>query len=241
MVLDRGMSTGLDHVRLEDAIREADVSRTATYRCWPHRDDFVVDLLAALATHALPIASTRGDRATSVLRDVIEQDPASLRTVDGRRATLRRAVSATARDDLLADRDEGRRWRVYLGLALAIPALSDGESRARVSAAVAQAEAQVLDRLERNYRHLLGLFGFTATVDMRELAGIGLAVMRGLVVGSYAGSATDAGAAYALLVDGTAVAVDSSNWGDERIRQLLDEVSGEDTFDLRENSAPHGP
>ncbi|WP_148281428.1 hypothetical protein [Tsukamurella sp. 1534] len=230
-VLADGMSTGLEHVRLEDAVRDADVSRTAAYRCWPQRDDFVADLLAALAEHALPVASTRGERATAVLRDAVGDDPRELRTVDGRRAALRRVVALSADDDLLADREESRRWRLFLTLALAVPALPEGERRDRVSAAVAAAEEAVLERLQANYRRLLEMFGFTAVVGYRELAGVGLALMRGYVVGGYAGTGSGTpGLAYALLVDGAAAPSDTSEWDGRRARALLDELAAPDAF-----------
>ncbi|WP_148673215.1 hypothetical protein [Tsukamurella tyrosinosolvens] len=78
-----GLGTGLEHIRLEDVVRDADVSRTAAYRCWPQREDFLADVLAALAEPALPIASTRGARATTVVREAVGADPGAC----GRSAT----------------------------------------------------------------------------------------------------------------------------------------------------------
>lgn len=226
------MNTGLEHVRLEDAVRDADVSRTAAYRCWPNREDFLADLMVALVPHALPIVSTRGARATAVVRRAVGDGAGDLRTVDGRRGVLRRVVSMSADDDLLADLDEHRRWRLYLTLAMAVPALPEGERHDRVAAAVAAGEETVLGRLEENYRRLLDLFGFTSQVPYRRLAEIGLAMMRGYVVGGHAGAGSvTPGEGYALLVDAAASPSDPSDWNEGRARQLLDALAGSDVFD----------
>ncbi|WP_139184133.1 hypothetical protein [Tsukamurella pulmonis] len=231
-VLDEGPGNGLDHVRLEDAVREADVSRTAAYRCWAQREDFLADVLAALAEEALPVASTRGARATAVLRDAVGNDAGALRTVADRRAALVRAVTASADDDLLADRNENRRWRLYLTLAVAVPTLPEGTQRERVVAAVERAEAAVTDRLETNYRRLFELFGFTSTVPYRELATVGLALMRGYVLGGRTGAAgASPGRGYALLADGAATPSDTGEWDEARARGLLEALAAPDVFD----------
>ncbi|KXP01940.1 hypothetical protein AXK59_20885 [Tsukamurella tyrosinosolvens] len=231
-VVAEGLGTGLEHIRLEDAVRDADVSRTAAYRCWPQREDFLADVLAALAEPALPIASTRGARATTVVREAVGADPRSLRTVGDRRSALLRAVAASADDDLLADREEDRRWRLYLTLAMVVPSLPAGPQRDRVVAAVDRAEDAVVSRLEDDYRRLFELFGFSSIVEYRELATVGLALMRGYVVGGHTGAApARPGLGYALLADGAATPSDGEDWDEERGRRVLDRLAAPDVFD----------
>ena len=51
---------------------------------------------------------------------VVEADSERLTTVDGRRTVLLAAVRAAAEDDIAADREQFRRWRTYLALAMAV-------------------------------------------------------------------------------------------------------------------------
>lgn len=211
-------------------MRDADVSRTAAYRCWPRRDDFVADLLADLAAVAVPVGGERGPQATAALRRVVTARPGRLRTVGGRREVLLEAVTAAAVDDLEAETAAG--WRMYLSLALALPALPAGDGRDRVVAAVAEAEDALLTRLERGYRAVLELLGFAPRAGYGALAGVANALFRGLVVGGQAGS--DAGravaAAMAVLVDGGTEPVDDADWNEERIAVVVDAVAAEDVF-----------
>ena len=49
-----GLTVSLDHISFEDIIRDADVSRSAVYRRWPHKDLFFSDLVKHLARNATP-------------------------------------------------------------------------------------------------------------------------------------------------------------------------------------------
>ena len=49
-----GLTVGLDHISVEELIREAGVSRSAVYRRWPYKDLFFADLVAELAKNAVP-------------------------------------------------------------------------------------------------------------------------------------------------------------------------------------------
>lgn len=233
-VTEGGWASGLEHVRLEDAVRDADVSRTAAYRCWPRRDEFLADLLVDLAMQALPVEGDRGARATAVLREAVGADPNALRSPEGRRDALRRAVVASAVDDLAADRAESGRWRLYLGLATAVPAVPVEAGRARVAQAVKDAEDAVLDRLEGNYRQLLELFGCGPVGSCREVAAVGVVLMRGLVIGSFvagaAGQDEAAAAAFGYLVDAAVVPTDTSVWDRTRAQALIDAFAATDVF-----------
>jgi AcrR family transcriptional regulator len=57
MVNRTGLTVSLDHISLEQVIRDAGVSRSAAYRRWPYKDLFFSDLVKQLAK-APPWASS---------------------------------------------------------------------------------------------------------------------------------------------------------------------------------------
>ena len=232
-VMREGLTSGIEHIRLEDAVRDADVSRTAAYRCWGKREDFLIDLLEDIAAGAMPVDSDRGDRATAVIRDAVGTRWSRLVTVEGRREMLREAVVAAAMDDIAADREEWHRWQIFLGLTLAVPTLPRGDGRERVVAAVAAAEQEALARIEASHRILLSLFGFEPRNGYALLAETVLAVMRGLVVSSYVndGARSDVVAhTYGSLLDGALQPVDQSRWHESTARALIDGLAVPDIF-----------
>lgn len=188
-----GLAVGLEQVSFEDAIRAADVSRTAAYRCWPNKNAFLADLAVELAEIAVPVVATRSGQATELIRSVVARNADRLTSPSDRAEILEEVVRVTATDDFNADRAETVRWRTYLALVMSVESLPAGDLRTKVAAAVARADDLLLDRLAGNYRELVEFFGFTARIDYRSLAAIGLAMMRGLVIGEMVrpGTATD--------------------------------------------------
>ena len=59
MVHRTGLTVSLDHISLEEVIRDADVSRSAVYRRWPYKDLFFSDLVKQLAKDATTTCSRR--------------------------------------------------------------------------------------------------------------------------------------------------------------------------------------
>ena len=66
MISSGGLTVSLDHISLEQLIRDADVSRSTVYRRWPHKDLFFSDLVRELAEecHAHPAGSGARARTT---------------------------------------------------------------------------------------------------------------------------------------------------------------------------------
>jgi hypothetical protein len=59
MVNRTGLTVSLEHLSVEDVIREAGVARSAVYRRWPYpyKDLFLSDLANELAKAAIPTAA----------------------------------------------------------------------------------------------------------------------------------------------------------------------------------------
>lgn len=233
-----GLTVGLDHLSFEEAIRDADVSRTAAYRCWPHKEAFLADLVVALAEQAIPAAPTRNVHGTTLVRTTVADHADQLATVEGRRQVLDRVVRVTAADDFDLDRAELARWRTYLALVMSLQTMTPGPLRDKVAAAVADADRRLVARVARNYRRIMEILGFTATVEDSTLAGIGIALMRGLVIGDLA-SPTAAADRSRLELPATAFAAviaeyvepcDSSPWDAMSVSAKLAELEVEDLF-----------
>lgn len=230
-----GLAVGLDHLSFEEAIREADVSRTAAYRCWPHKDAFLADLSVELARQAVPVAPTRNEHSTRLVRDLVHAHAGRLRTRAQRARTLEEVVRVTAADDFDLDRVEARRWQTYLALILALRTMPPGPLRDQVADALAEADDLLTDRVAGSYRMLIEFFGFRSVVDYPTLARIGLALMRGLVVGELAGRPTDAGPdvaaiAFAGLLVANIEPADESTWSRSTIEAKLAALAVEDIF-----------
>ena len=70
MVTHEGLTVSLDHLSLEDIIRDADVSRSAVYRRWPFKDLFFSDLVKELAKNATP---TIAEDEVTLMRQVLTE------------------------------------------------------------------------------------------------------------------------------------------------------------------------
>lgn len=229
-----GLAVGLERVNFEDAIRAADVSRTAAYRHWPHKDAFLADLVVELAGVAIPVAATRSRRSTALIRSVVGDHGNRLHGTEERGRVLEAVVRAAATDDFAIGRTEQEQWGSYLILMMSVQSMPAGELREKVSAAVAGADDRLIDRIAGNYRRLVEFFDYRATVDYRELAAIGLAMLRGLVIGGMARDGAEAGdtpgIAFAALV-AAAVEPDGQHpWDEARVAAKLAELDVDDLF-----------
>lgn len=230
-----GVTVGLDGLSFEDAIRAADVSRTAAYRCWPHKDAFLADVAVALAERAIPATATRNRHGTTMIRSIVTEHADRLATVAGRSQVLDIVVRHTAEDDFDMDRQEAARWQTYLAVLMSLQTMPAGTLRDRVTAAVGDADDRFVARLIDSYRRIAEFFGFRATVDYQVLAAIGVALMRGLVMGDLARPDRTHGdlpaVAFGSLISSNIEPFDTEDWDQETITNKLAQLSAPDMFD----------
>ena len=183
-VAEAGLTVSLDHIRLEDVIREAGVSRSAVYRRWPSKGEFLGDLLFELARGQAPIADTGTPEAGATIRRILGERFDDLATPEGRRRAVAAIVRETAEQDLRHVAGS-RQWRTYLALTVTFVGMPAGDLRDRVSAALAESERTLTGRIARNHEavgRLLAMRPARPEAGWGALAHLANALMRGMVV-----------------------------------------------------------
>jgi AcrR family transcriptional regulator len=130
MLLDRGISAGVSHIRLQEVVRRAGLTTGAAYRLWADQDAFHHDLAVAAATWraAMPIAEP-----WSRIGDLVDSRAPLMEVV---------RVGAQAHVDTFDDEDRRhqRSARSFL-VALALRATSGSWSDLRDASVARHAES----------------------------------------------------------------------------------------------------
>ena len=182
MVNRTGLTVSLDHIGLEDVIREADVSRSAVYRRWPYKDLFISDLVRQLAANATP---TIVADEVAMIRQIAAGHLDWLGTPELRHALVMELLRQLPLLDFQTLYSSAG-WRTYLALHATFMSLADGELRDEVGAALAQSEREHRARVAQAWEQLTGLLGYRlrpeAGVTFDIVATLLDAAIRGLVI-----------------------------------------------------------
>ena len=187
-----GLTVSLDHISLEDVIRDARVSRSAAYRRWPYKDLFFADLLKALA-RATNLGTAVEDEGSDLVNSVLREGFDRLSTAQSRHDLVVELI----RQGALHDFDTVYRstaWRTYFALHAAFIGLPVGDLRSEVQAALAASELAFTDRISRSYQRLSALLGYRLRpgngITFESFASLLLASLTGHVVKALAAPET---------------------------------------------------
>jgi len=182
MVHRDGLTVSLDHISLEEVIRDADVSRSAVYRRWPYKDLFFSDLVKELACGATPEIV---DDELSLIRRIVAERLGWLDTPKLRHGLVIELIRQLALFDFEALYGSAR-WRTYLALHATFLSLADGQLRDQVGEALARSERDHRARVAHAWELLAGLFGYRLRPELgatfETVAALLDAAMRGLVL-----------------------------------------------------------
>jgi AcrR family transcriptional regulator len=182
MVSRSGLTVSLDHISLEEVIRDAGVSRSAVYRRWPYKDLFFSDLVKELARSAIP---TILDEELALIRRIVAERLDWLETPERRHGLVIELIRQLALLDFQRLHGSAQ-WRTYLALNATFQSLADGELRDQVGEALAQSEHAHRARVAKAWELLAGLFGYRLRPELgasfETLAALLDATMRGLVI-----------------------------------------------------------
>lgn len=177
-----GLTVSLDHISLEEVIREAGVSRSAVYRRWPYKDLFFRDVVIELARNAAPGIF---DQEVRLLRQVVAEHDEWLATPELRTGLVAELIRRLALLDFEVLYGSAT-WRTYLTLNAAFLGIADGEAREQVRAALAESEQAHIASVAAAWELLAGLFGFrlrpSTEATFETLARLLDASLRGLVL-----------------------------------------------------------
>jgi AcrR family transcriptional regulator len=153
---EHGVSVGLDRLRFEDVIRDANVSRSSAYRRWPSRDAFVEDVLVELAggVYQPGIGAVVARRAGDVLGVL----PASATDPGARRDLLVELVRLTFETDVVATAASAE-FRAFLALRAAFTGIESDELRGRFATALAVTDRRTVARGAAILARVADVFG----------------------------------------------------------------------------------
>jgi AcrR family transcriptional regulator len=181
MVNEAGLTVSLEHISLEEVIREAGVARSAVYRRWPYKDLFFSDLLREIARAVAPASVAGRETGHAVLARIAAERLDRVETPEGRRAML---LELIRREQDFAVVHRSAEWRTYLALHATFLSLPDGNLRTDVQAALTASERGFTTRIAAAWQEWAELFGFR----LRPALGTGFEALASLVSAHFRGT-----------------------------------------------------
>jgi AcrR family transcriptional regulator len=179
-----GVTVSLEELSLERVIQIAGVPRSAVYRIWPYKGDFVDDLLCHMAKPDWLGASAFDQLTVDRASQFVMSHADKLDNPEGRRLVLQEAVRQAVKmnfEALVAS----KRWHAYIALLATAQSTHDEHARARIVAALRESAVSFTTKMTAFYTamaQLLGLRMRHPAYRLEHLVAAGAALLDGLAL-----------------------------------------------------------
>lgn len=198
VIRQRGLTVGLEDIRMEDLIAAAEVPRSSVWRIWASKSEYTAELVRTAVDPEVAdlrrVAFDPGSR--DVAAEMVRGFEGRLGTPEERRLAfleMNRVLTRRHLERLVAS----PAWRTYTALLASVPAITPVEARQRLARGLEDAERQYHDAMAGSYEAVfprLGLRLRSPGYTYRHLAVATAAVVEGLalrgVLASLTGPAT---------------------------------------------------
>jgi len=182
MALETGAALTIEHLLLEEVIQRARVPRSSVYRLWPHREDYVDELLCYLAGSGSWFSerSVLDPETFTMVKQVLDENQALMGTPEGRLAMLREVVRITAQRNY-ESLTSSAPWRLHMALVATLGSTRSGEARKQIAAALEDAQRVTRESMVAVLGYIMERLGMRLrdpayTLDHVQMAG-GLLIM----------------------------------------------------------------
>lgn len=160
VIRERGLTVGLDDIRMEDLIAAAEVPRSSVWRIWTAKAEYAADLLiSAVDPRGADLLRTFLDEQTlGVAETLLAEHADRLGTPEQRRAVLEEIIRTAVEHNylLLAG---SRAWRTYFALLASLPSVQDERVRRAIAARMYEAERAFTVRMGEFWASLASRVG----------------------------------------------------------------------------------
>jgi len=183
----RGLTVGLDEVRMEDLISAAEVPRSSVWRIWPGKWDYLVDVLASAADPdgANLLRPHEDTRTLEIAVGVVHDRPELLATPEGRRTLFVETVRIALEHNYRVH-STSTMWRTYMALLSTVTAIADDDARMKIANRLQAAERSgfiaVMAEFYEGLSAALGLRLREERYTFEHIALAGSALVEGLAI-----------------------------------------------------------
>ena len=186
MLATTGLTVSLEHLSIEELIRNADVPRSAFYRLWPSKDLFYAELLEHLTLSTSPADAPFDPAALQTAAHVLHTNAHRVATPDGRSAVIEEMwrLGGPRNVDALAG---STAWRDATALITTINGVADLGQRESLVRSLRVSEERRIAIMAGQYEQLVTMAGcgLQPGVTYPLLARIAARIVEGFVQGNF--------------------------------------------------------